>query len=85
MAMKTSPDVLVAHLAGEAVLLNLADKSYYRLNETAATIWASLEKGESRDSILEHLLSRYEVNEDVAREELDRTLSEFAAKGFVTI
>lgn len=83
--MKTSPDVLVAHLAGEAVLLNLADKSYYRLNETAAAIWASLESGESRDSILEHLLSRYEVNEGVARDELDRTLSEFVARGFVTI
>ena len=83
--MKTSPDVLVAHLAGEAVLLNLADKSYYRLNETAATIWVSLENGENRDSILEVLLSRYEVNEDVARAELDRTLSEFVAKGFVTI
>ena len=40
----TSPDVLVAHLAGEAVLLNLADKSYYRLNETAAAIWASLKR-----------------------------------------
>lgn len=83
--MKTSPDVLVAQLAGEAVLLNLADKSYYRLNETAAAIWASLEKGESRESILDQLLSKYEVNEEVAREELDRTLSEFVDRGFVTI
>ena len=83
--MKTSPDVLVAHLAGEAVLLNLSDKSYYRLNETAATIWASLENGESKHSILEQLLMRYDVKEEVAREELDRTLSEFVARGFVTI
>jgi hypothetical protein len=76
MSLTTSPDVLAAHLAGEAVLLNLSDKSYYRLNETAAVVWAGLEKGETHDSILSTLLSRYEVGAEQAEAEMNRVIEE---------
>ena len=36
-----SADVLAAHLPGEAVLLDMETKNYFRLNETAAWIWRS--------------------------------------------
>ena len=39
-------DVLTAHLAGEAVLLDLRTKQYYQLNATAAVIWTSLEQAQ---------------------------------------
>ena len=78
--MKTSPDVLVAHLAGEAVLLNLADKSYYRLNETAALIWAALEKGDTRDTILTQLLETYDADREVISSELDQVIEDLKKK-----
>jgi hypothetical protein len=36
--MNVSSDVLAAHLGDDAVLLDLAAKRYYRLNETAAVV-----------------------------------------------
>ena len=38
-AFEVPPDVLVAHLQGEAVILHMDTKRYYRLNDTAACIW----------------------------------------------
>ena len=34
-----SPEVLAAHLEGEAVLLHMDTKDYFRLNDTAAWVW----------------------------------------------
>lgn len=80
MTLSTSTDVLAAHLAGEAVLLNLGDKSYYRLNETAALIWAGLENGESRDEILEQLLAKYEGERKQVAHELDQVIEDFKTR-----
>jgi len=80
MALSTSRDVLAAHLAGEAVLLNLEDKSYYRLNETAALIWAGLEKGETRDAILDQLLASYEGDRKQIERELDLVIEDFKTR-----
>ena len=77
MALSTSRDVLAAHLAGEAVLLNLEDKSYYRLNETAALIWAGLEKGDTREAILDQLLASYDADEKQIAHELDLVIEDF--------
>ena len=76
MTLIVSPDVLSAHLSGEAVLLNLHDKSYYRLNETAAAVWAGFEKGETREAILASLLGRYDVPEAVATKEVDSVIDD---------
>lgn len=83
MTLTTSPDVLAAHLAGEAVLLNLDDKSYYRLNETAALIWAALERGESREAILEKLANEYEAEKTQIARELDQVIDDFKTRKLV--
>ena len=76
MPLSTSPHVLSAHLSGEAVLLNLLDKSYYRLNETAAAVWAGFEKGDSHEAILATLLSRYAVGTEQAETEMNRVIDD---------
>jgi len=83
MTLSTSPDVLAAHLAGEAVLLNLEDKSYYQLNETAALIWSALEKGETHDAILAQLLATYDGEETQVLRELDLVIEEFKMRKLV--
>lgn len=84
MKMTPSSDVLTAHLAGEAVLLNLSDKSYYRLNETAAFVWSSIEAGNSRDSILAALLKSYNAPETTISRQLDEILAEFFERKLIT-
>ena len=83
MRLETSPDVLAAHLSGEAVLLNLTDKSYYRLNETAAIVWSGLEKGESKEQILQSLSSLYDVAMDEAERDVDRVIGDLKSRQLV--
>lgn len=84
MRITVSPDVLTAHLSGEAVLLNLEDKNYYRLNETAAAVWAGLERGETHQEILSGLLSKYEIDEATASREMDAVIADFREKRLIT-
>jgi hypothetical protein len=80
MSIAPSPDVLAAHLSGEAVLLNLQDKSYYRLNETAAAVWAGLERGEERAAILASLLESYDVEAEAAEREMNSVIDDMISR-----
>jgi hypothetical protein len=76
-------DVLAAHLEGEAVLLHMDTKNYYRLNATAAHVFRGLERGLGREALLDGLCAEFEVERDVAAAELDRLLGDLAARGLV--
>lgn len=76
-------EVLTAHLEGEAVLLHMDTKNYFRLNATAALLWKGLERGHDREQLLDGLLAEFEVDRPTASAELDRLLAELAARGLV--
>jgi hypothetical protein len=76
-------DVLAAHLAGEAVLLDVESKQYYRLNATAAHVWKGLERGLTREALLQDLLDQFEVSPETAEAELDRLLDELTRRKLV--
>ena len=78
-----SPDVLAAHLAGEAVLLDLRDKNYYRLNETAAVVWKAIEDGTSIDALIAGIVSRFEISEEHARAEVESLLRDFESRNLL--
>jgi hypothetical protein len=78
-----SDDVLAAHLEGEAVLLHMDTKNYFRLNATAAVLWKGLERGRDRELLLDDLLTEFEVDRDTAAAELDRLLAELSDRGLV--
>jgi hypothetical protein len=77
-------DVLSAHLEGEAVLLNVDTKNYYRLNDTAARVFQGLERGLDRDALVDDLCATFDVERETAAEELDRLLADLADRGLVT-
>ena len=58
----TIPDeVLTAQLEGEAVLLDLQTKRYYRLNATAARIWKGVEDRLEPNQIVSALMEEFTV------------------------
>jgi hypothetical protein len=77
-------DVLAAHLEGEAVLLHMDTKNYYRLNATAAHVFRGLERGLGREALLDGLCAEFEVERETAARELDRLLGELAERGLLT-
>lgn len=79
-----SPEVLAAHLEGEAVLLHMDTKDYFRLNDTAAWVWKGLERGLDRTALVDSLLERYEVERPEAEAQLDQLLGELSRRGLIT-
>jgi len=76
-------DVLAAHLEGEAVLLHMETKDYFRLNATAAVVWKGLERGMDRGALVRELCDSFEVEPGDAAAELDRLLDELARRRLI--
>jgi len=75
-----SKDVLTAHLEGEAVLLHLKTKQYFRLNETGAAIWKGLEQNLAASAIVARLVQEFAIGSETARTELARTIEDLKSR-----
>lgn len=73
-APRVVKNVYAAQLAGEAVILHLDTKRYYRLNATGAEVWKGIEAGETREVLVERLVREFTVGPEVAATEVDRLL-----------
>ncbi|MDL2121578.1 MAG: PqqD family protein [Deltaproteobacteria bacterium] len=66
--VKPDSDVVITELEGkEAVLLNLATKMYYTLNETGLRIWQLLSSGGTLEEINERLQNEFDVTPEKAK------------------
>lgn len=83
MAHRIPKEVVTAHLSGEAVLLHLTTKAYFKLNDTAAELWRGLEAGEDESAIVARLTTAFEVEPATARTEVRRILSELVERGLI--
>jgi hypothetical protein len=68
-------NILVHHFGDEAVILNLNNETYYRLNGMAMHMWQALTSSQSIDEAQTALLAEY----DVAADELRNDLEQFIA------
>ena len=78
-----SPEVLASHLEGEAVLLHMGTKRYFRLNRTGAHIWKALEGGADAEAIAESLVSAFEVELAEAQASVATLLNELVENRLV--
>ena len=66
--VKPDSDVVITELEGkEAVLLNLATKMYYTLNETGLRIWQLLSSCGTLEEISERLQNEFDVSSKKAK------------------
>jgi hypothetical protein len=77
-------DVLSAHLEGEAVLLNVDTKNYFRLNETAARVFQGLERGLEHEAIVDDLCAAFTVSREDAAAAVDGLLDELVERGLLS-
>ncbi len=81
--MKPHPEVLVAHLAGETVLLHLGSKRYFRLNRTGSAVWQAIERGVTDDAIVSELHAEFEVSAHDAAAALEQLVEELRREGLL--
>ena len=83
MGSRVPPDVMTANLDGEAVLLHLKTKAYFKLNDTAAELWKGLEAGEDEAAIIARLTAKFDVDAETARTESNRVIEELRSRGLL--
>lgn len=79
------PEVIGAHLDGEAVLLHVGTKRYYRLNATGAVIWRAMEEALDDAAVVARLCERFEVGEAEATAALDTLRGELASQALLQV
>lgn len=83
--VRITPDVLHQELGGETVLLNLANESYFGLNEVGTRIWQVLAETNSANDVIKCLVDEYEVSEDQLRIDVEKLIGELVAGGLLTV
>jgi hypothetical protein len=78
-------DQVSCDLAGEVVILNLANGVYYGLNAVGARIWSWLEEPRSVEEIQKALLEEYDIDPLVCETQLLALLNDLAANGLVDV
>lgn len=91
--MELSPDskldipdtTLFQELDGECVLLNLANESYYGLNETGTSMWNALAETDSIAAALQTLLNEYDIDEKKLRADLLHLIHDLLENQLATV
>ena len=79
-----TPDVLHQELDGETVLLNLANESYFGLDEVGTRIWQVLAETSSLPDVVTRLLTEYDVTPEQLREDVERLVAQLSEAGLVS-
>ncbi|MBQ7794590.1 MAG: PqqD family protein [Clostridia bacterium] len=77
--MKTKEGFMLRNVAGKDIVVAVGAASMdfnglISLNETGAFIWKLLEKGADYDTLLKAMLEEYDIDEQTAKEGIDKFL-----------
>ncbi len=78
------PDVIATAIDDGMILLNIECNNYVSLNSSAAAIWDMLATPQTAATIVDGLVSKYNVDEQTALAATERTLDELTAEGLLT-
>ena len=77
--------VLVRHLDGESVLLNLETERYFGLDATGTRMWQLVTTSPNLDAAYGILLEEYEVTPEVLRSDLAELMIRLVENGLVQV
>lgn len=80
-----SQDQVSSDLAGESVILNLKNGTYYGLNELGSVIWEFIQEPKTVAAICESILQEYEVDLETCESSIQALLSDLVNAQLVEI
>lgn len=80
-----SDDVLMRELDDESVLLHLDREVYFGLDDVGTRMWTALVSADSIQAAWEVLLSEFDVEPDVLRQDLDEFLAQMIEQDLLRI
>ena len=72
-------------LAGEVVMLNLKNGTYYGLDEVGARVWSLIQEPRSVEAIRDAILEEYEVEPERCERDLLALLGDLAAANLIEV
>ena len=79
------PHVLIRHLDGESVLLNLESERYFGLDATGSRIWELVTTSSNIDAALDTLEHEFDVQPELLRQHLAQLLAELVENGLLAL
>lgn len=79
------PHVLIRHLDGESVLLNLESERYFGLDATGTRMWELVTTEPSIARAFDKLLSEFDVEPEALRNHLTELLSGLVENGLLQV
>lgn len=86
--MKTNENYILREIDGESILIPIGEASEHlngmiHLTPTAAFIWKEVDNSNCLEEIIQKLIGKYEVTEEIARRDIYGFLSEFYKRQMV--
>ncbi len=79
------PHVLIRHMGGEAVLLNLDTEKYFGLEPTAARMWDAATRSPNIEAAYRLLVEEFDVEPGVLRQHLEELLVQLIENGLLKV
>lgn len=76
---------LASDLAGEAVILNMRNGTYYGLDKVGARIWSLIQTPRLVEEVSATLLEEYDVTPEQCRQDLIALLRQLADEGLIEV
>ncbi len=80
-----SPDILFQDIAGETILLNLANEQYFGLDDVSTRMWELLKECDNIEAVVDQLLTEYDVDQDLLRKDLAELIDKLIEAELVSV
>lgn len=86
--MKINGEFVLRQVAGDSILIPVGETALkfngiITLDKVGGLIWAALEQGAERETILQQILDRFDVDRERAEQDLDEFLDQMEQAGFL--
>ena len=86
--MKIKPGFMLRKVVEIYVIIGIGSEAYapnqiMSLNETGAFLWGLLEKGSSREALIDALPREFEVDRETAQKDVDAFLAQLREKALI--
>lgn len=86
--MKINGEFVLRQVAGDSILIPVGETALkfngiITLDKVGGLIWSALEQGAERETILQQILDRFDVERERAEQDLDEFLGQMEQAGFL--
>lgn len=84
LMVRPSHNVIAKRLEGGILLVHMSTNCIFELNESGSRVWELLAQCEDVNSIVEHLVEEFEVDQARATQEVESLLARLQSEGLTT-